>query len=367
MMIKRIIAPVAMGLAAVALVIGTANSKKSGDFFSHNLHIETVGLECATCHEGAETSTDAGANLLPSVDVCATCHDQDESFVQDYAAYEPRWRDVIFSHQNHLTQGMDCQDCHGAVTNAKKVPSMAMPSMDLCVDCHNNQQVVHECVTCHVHVELIIPDNHGPDFVLDHVELARQDEQSCRSCHTQTYCQECHDGAALVQSIKEEDRADVNRVGPMASAHEGRDILILQRVHDLNYRYTHGTDARTKSQDCAVCHETSTFCVACHRPETDLQRNKPISHELAGFTGSGHAERARNDIEYCAGCHDQTAAEPTCMRCHQRIVSPHPEGFMQDVHGDWHDDDNSVCFVCHDSRSRVTGVGFCSSCHSLPR
>ncbi|MBD3299635.1 MAG: hypothetical protein GF341_13345 [candidate division Zixibacteria bacterium] len=367
MMIRRIIAPVTMGLAAVALVIGTANSKKSGDFFSHKLHIETVGLDCDACHGGAADATEASVNLLPPVEDCYACHEESDKFTQEYAAYEPPWRDVIFSHEQHLGQGMDCQDCHASVEQAEKVPSEAMPPMDMCVDCHNTQQVVNECVTCHVHVELIIPDNHGPDFVLDHVELARQGDEDCRNCHTQTYCQECHDGAALVQSVKEADREAMDRIGPMASAHEGKDILILQRVHDLNYRYTHGTDARNKAQECAVCHETTEFCVACHRPETDMQRNRPISHEMAGWENQGHADVARNDIEYCAGCHDETAAEPTCMRCHQRIVSPHPEGFMEDVHGDWHDDNSSVCFVCHDTRSRITGVGFCTACHSLPR
>jgi hypothetical protein len=274
MIIRRISLSAAVVFAAVALIIGTADSKKSGSFFSHKLHIEEAGLDCDACHGGAASATDAAVNLLPSVDDCTVCHDAGESYIQDYAAYVPRWRDVIFSHEQHTALGLDCNECHAAAAKAEKVPSKALPPMDMCVTCHDNRQVVNECVTCHVHVELIIPEDHGPDFIVDHVELARQNEQSCRSCHTQTYCQECHDGAALGLSVQGEGREPMNRIGPMASAHDGRDILILQRTHDLNYRYTHGTDARTKASDCAICHQTESFCVACHRPETDFQRNR---------------------------------------------------------------------------------------------
>jgi hypothetical protein len=76
-----------------------------------------------------------------------------------------------------------------------------------------------------------------------------------------------------------------------------------------------------------------------------------------------HADFGRNDIEVCAGCHDQSGAEPTCMQCHRTIVSPHPDGFMRDVKGTWHDDENAVCFVCHESGARRPGVGFCGGCH----
>jgi hypothetical protein len=40
---------------------------------------------------------------------------------------------------------------------------------------------------------------------------------------------------------------------------------------------------------------------------------------------------------------------------------------MADVHGDWHSDPGSSCYVCHaDPNARVNGtkgVGFCSYCH----
>lgn len=366
---SRVVLAIVAVIVAATLVATTANSMKKQEFFSHKLHLESVGLECDACHEGAADATSADVNLLPSPDVCATCHEQSDPFVQEYTAYKPPYRDVIFAHSRHAgTLGIDCMDCHAGIATADHPPSeQGIPDMAMCVNCHSRREINSSCDVCHKRVELMIPDNHTPDFIVDHVELARQNSKSCATCHTQTYCQECHDGAALGVAVREDGKAAADRIGPMASAHDGRDVLVLQRRHDLNYRYTHGADAKTRESDCAICHETSTFCVACHRPETDDARNKPISHEVAGFAAHGHADQARNDIELCAACHDETAAEPTCLRCHKDLVSPHPDGFMEDVHGSWHDDDNAVCFVCHDVRSKITGVGFCTACHEFRR
>ena len=132
---------------------------------------------------------------------------------------------------------------------------------DGCVDCHHIKQAADQCEACHSQVALRRPTDHLADWVLDHAELARGDKATCAPCHTQTYCQECHDGAALNLNIQGETETPTERIRFTSVAHSGNNLLILQRAHDLNYRYTHGTDVNAKTSDCATCHEMTEFCV----------------------------------------------------------------------------------------------------------
>jgi len=38
----------------------------------------------------------------------------------------------------------------------------------------------------------------------------------------------------------------------------------LERAHDLNYRFTHGIDAKSKASECYTCHSAQEFCGECH-------------------------------------------------------------------------------------------------------
>lgn len=372
---RTILILIGIGVAITAVVAGS-KTNEAVIRFSHAYHLDEVGAKCEDCHKDAASATASSANLLPKMEYCYACHDQKttdcnvchtETNVQDgkYSPYVAPAREVIFSHQFHVTdQKIECKTCHAGVARATKAPSHCLPAMDVCLDCHRKHKVDDNCKVCHTQVELRRPADHGPDWVLDHVESARQDSKSCENCHRPTYCEECHDGAALGMSIRGKNGAPTDLIGPLATAHEGKDLLILQRQHDLNYRFTHGADVKSKTSDCASCHEMGSFCGACHNPENDGGRTKPVWHDVAGFgAAGGHAEMARKDIEVCASCHDRDAAEPTCLQCHRTTVSPHPVGFMKDVHGPWHDDNSAVCFVCHESGARRAGEGFCGKCH----
>ena len=50
--------------------------------FSHKLHLEGVGAECATCHPAAPTSENANDTMLPTHEECGTCH---VTFYREYA------------------------------------------------------------------------------------------------------------------------------------------------------------------------------------------------------------------------------------------------------------------------------------------
>jgi hypothetical protein len=335
--------------------------------FNHKYHLEDVGADCATCHKQASSATSAATMLLPKLQDCYACHEAaNEKWPTpaDTAAPWPAPRtDLNFDHSKHIALGLDCVTCHSEVKKAEKSPSHALPAMSLCIDCHTKREVATSCNTCHTQVALLRPKDHGPDWIVDHPEVARGDAGTCENCHTQTYCSECHEGAALGMNIKNLKDAPVEKIGPLSASLDGAKPLILERAHDLNYRYTHGADVRAKTTDCAQCHEAETFCNACHRPENDASRIRPVWHDLADFKFYKHADYARRDIEVCAGCHDPSGADPSCLQCHRTTRSPHPDGFMRDVKGSWHDDDNAVCFVCHDAGTRSPGVGFCGKCH----
>jgi hypothetical protein len=362
-----IIALTVMG--ASALLLSTYASGKNTPVvpFDHKKHIEEVGVACLDCHKEASSATTSATMLLPRIEDCYECHDQSEVNWTVPADGSSPWptpaRELIFDHAKHMSAGLECATCHAGVEKATKAPSDGLPSMALCTDCHKEREVKDDCNVCHSQVQVLRPKDHIADWISDHSIPARSDARSCETCHRQSYCSECHDGAALGLAVRNKEGAPADRIGPMASAHEGNDLLILQRVHDLNYRWTHGSDVRAKTLDCAVCHETQTFCNACHNPENDANRLRPVWHDMANFEFYTHADFARRDIEVCAACHEQSGAEPTCMKCHKTIRSPHPDGFMKDNKGSWHDDPNAMCFVCHDNGSRTPGVGFCGKCH----
>ena len=163
---------------------------------------------------------------------------------------------------------------------------------------------------------------------------------------------------------------------------DGARMQKLNRVHDLNYRYFHGIDARSKRFDCQSCHQIETFCAECHQAEEgdfNMSGTVPASHLKSGFftygvgTGGGeHATLARRDIESCIACHDVQGADPTCITCHQDAdgikgtnSKTHPSGFMNNEEGDWHSSQGSVCYNCHTSASPLSqaGTGFCGYCH----
>jgi hypothetical protein len=158
----------------------------------------------------------------------------------------------------------------------------------------------------------------------------------------------------------------------------------IVRVHDLNYVYSHGIDAKGKIAECQTCHQTETFCAECHASMSNdyaVEGVEPSSHNNPAFVtigvGSGggeHAALARRDIENCAACHDTQGADPTCVLCHVdndgiKGTNPktHMSSFMSDNNGDWHSDAGAVCYNCHtDANARpdgIPGVGFCGYCH----
>lgn len=309
----------------------TESNGGPGIKFSHKFHVETEAGDCVLCHENAPGSKFSSDNLLPAKAACAACHDvEDETLCaqchedeQSYAPFMAREREVLFSHDTHIAQGMECATCHRGIADDNLKTSM--PDMTTCNTCHNDRQLTNTCESCHLDFASLLPDDHKvAEFKRNHRFSSRIGElqASCQTCHKETFCQDCHTDGGL-KSFGKSDRSTDPR--PKLSTTDRPDRLLLQSVHELNYRFTHGIDARSKAMDCSSCHETQSFCVQCHEAGGNVTQGvfRPSYHDQPGFTtigrGSGgglHAVEARRDMESCISCHDVEGRDPTCFTCH---------------------------------------------------
>ena len=307
--------------------------RKPDILFSHTMHAE-IGIACVDCHAAAATSTAALNPLGATHESCSSCHGAEieqrcefcHTDPSNISPVEATDHDLIFSHAQHAAmESVDCQTCHVNAAGAVDLSASLLPAMESCSTCHNDNRATNTCESCHKNFATLIPPDHErSDFRRTHRETARLGglQVNCQTCHTETFCQDCHFGPGLKQF-----GADGLGSEP---AHrrvlkDSPDQLILQNVHDLNYRFTHGIDAKARQSECMTCHEPQTFCADCHVTGGNINqaRFRPATHDVAGFTtigsGSGgglHAEEAKRDIESCISCHDVEGQDPTCMTCH---------------------------------------------------
>lgn len=172
--------------------------------YSHRLHAGELQIDCQFCHTGASKSRHAG---IPSSDVCMKCHklvtSSSEAFRNEVTRAEEEERKpklivsdelkklydsfglddslkpdanamatsipwvrvhnlpdyVYFDHRAHVTVGVTCQRCHGAVESMERVRQVENLSMGWCVNCHRETtktgidgSPVHastDCAVCH--------------------------------------------------------------------------------------------------------------------------------------------------------------------------------------------------------------------------
>lgn len=121
--------------------------------FSHNIHVEQVGLDCRYCHNGVEQSWYSN---IPSSSLCMNCHSQvlkDDprlALVRESAASgEPiPWVQVhkvpdyvYFNHSVHVNRGISCVHCHGQINQMEEVRHDQPLSMTFCLDCHRHPEL----------------------------------------------------------------------------------------------------------------------------------------------------------------------------------------------------------------------------------
>jgi len=372
--------------------IGDENvSNKDLINFSHSFHSELA--ECSDCHSAVLESASLTDRLLPNHDDCANCHevnnDDECSTCHSTGVYEPLIQtksELIFSHKDHISDELECVNCHKDFTSIdySAEAEQRIPPMELCVSCHSLQEKAPNfCESCHISTANLIPQNHVSDnFIRGHKFLAQSIDANCMMCHDNSTCDECHISTNTITESNTPD--DFYQPYMPNQSIDGPKQMVIQRVHELNYRYIHGIDANSKVTECQTCHQIESFCANCHMSELgdfSVGGVAPLSHIEPNFktfgVGSGggeHAILARRDIESCAACHDVQGADPSCITCHLdsdgiQGTNPktHVSNFMRDEHGDWHESAGSICYNCHTSASpssRKTD-GFCNYCHGI--
>ncbi|MCX8010006.1 MAG: cytochrome C [Ignavibacteria bacterium] len=362
--------------------------------FSHKFHAD-AGSTCEDCHKSQAESEKAVDNLLPKMSDCASCHDVNDEkecgkchYENVLVGFENPVREIFFSHKFHLSdQKLQCESCHIGIEKvdyAQQAES-PLPKMENCYSCHNDNLASNQCERCHANTNTLIPENHKVEnFAKVHKHWVRtgMNNKECVMCHNANFCESCHNANPSITAKGKPDDFYLSTT-PNDVSLNSKNQMKIQKVHELNYRFTHGIESKGKFADCESCHNRQTFCAGCHSAESEIlmSKVKPQSHYSSDFmilgVGSGggrHASLAKQDIERCVSCHDVNGNDPTCTFCHldnDGIKGTNPKthaiNFMRNEEGDWHTDRGSICYNCHiDPNARPDGkrgISFCGYCH----
>ena len=148
-------------------------------YFSHKVHPGNNQISCLYCHGSAWDSKVAG---VPSLNICMNCHAAINDYkgeplyrangkevdatgeiqkLYSYTGFDPKsgtykepgkqieWvkihnlpDHVYFNHSQHIRAGkVQCQTCHGPITQMNEVKQFSELSMGWCINCHRNSKV----------------------------------------------------------------------------------------------------------------------------------------------------------------------------------------------------------------------------------
>jgi hypothetical protein len=349
--------------------------------FNHKLHIKKLKQSCKTCHPGAYTSTKGADRLMPDpAKTCDNCHDVDHGDLANVEAGSDdngqcdfchlgqnagvRGRvakmvipapNLRMNHKIHLARNIQCAQCHGRVDELELATRDQLPRMAGCFTCHalpapSRGDARGDCEACHLTDpagqmltsfstgDLMPPlwlhgAGHTPDWLERHKQVAGGNSSLCGSCHTSSYCTDCHDG-----KIRPRD------------------------VHPDDWISMHAQAARQDNPRCVSCHQLQTYCGDCHR-RVGVARDVPTSrrftnrrfHPAPQIWTNGprspqhHAWEAQRNLNACVSCH----TERDCATCHATKglrggggVNPHPIGFATSCAGPFKRNPRP-CLVCH--------------------
>lgn len=266
-------------LAAAAILLAGCLEQYRGIRFSHKLH--AAEAECADCHTGGQRAGEDKCTSCHEIDrsapgeACLLCHTDEQYEVA--AKDEGSYGDVIFDHGVH--EGEACDKCHAGAETSSGAGGL-LPSMTLCVSCHDEAGAPEDCSACHEKLDAATaPESHDRGWTKLHGAYSKADD-SCAYCHSDNYCSDCHSTR----------RPQSHRGGWAKSGH--------------------GVSADLDRKACAVCHQADE-CSRCHSL-------KPSSHFGAGFrlpfNGGGHGALVKNrgGSRSCSVCHESSY----CAACH---------------------------------------------------
>jgi len=163
--------------------------------FSHQHHVGGMGVDCRYCHTSVETSSFAG---IPPTATCMNCHAQiwkdsptlepvRASFRDERSLVWTRVHDlpsfVYFDHSAHVTHGIGCTTCHGAIGRMPLVYQQESLLMEWCLNCHRNPERF-----IRPQDQVFNPDWEPPADQLDQGRRLVAE----RGIHPRTSCSTCH-------------------------------------------------------------------------------------------------------------------------------------------------------------------------------
>jgi predicted CXXCH cytochrome family protein len=312
------------GAAAVVGALLLSPALGAQERFPHEKH-SVFFPECTACHAGGTSG--AFGEMYPQPSTCAACHDGATApKIAWKPPAKPRASSLSFSHTPHA---FDCSGCHFP-GGGENLAALAFPRPETCLGCHvpgTRHQQTQDCGFCHAQVVEFrltqdgrLPPFHGKAFAGNHAAAAASGQPECSSCHAENTCTQCH------AAQKEPS------------------------FHPVNFLASHSTEAFGRVSDCTSCHSTEAFCRECH-VALGFKGGKDLSgpfHSNQPLWILGHAQAARQDMESCSSCHQQT----DCLRCHSATagmrINPHGSGFPSSSVADRN---KTMCKACH-----VTGL-----------
>jgi hypothetical protein len=138
--------------------------------FTHKLHVG-LGVQCLYCHPGALRGPSPG---LPTQTKCWGCHQQIAktqtseklAVLVDYVRNNRpiEWVPVAqvpdfvhFVHRPHIAAGLNCETCHGNISQVEIATNPQVMNMGWCLECHRARAgndvekltKLTDCGTCH--------------------------------------------------------------------------------------------------------------------------------------------------------------------------------------------------------------------------
>ncbi len=120
--------------------------------FSHKHHSGELGIDCRYCHTSVEVAATAG---IPPTWTCMTCHSQiwtgsqmlapvRDSLEKDQPLHWARVNRlpdyVYYNHSIHVTKGIGCSSCHGAMNTMQLTYRVNAFKMEFCLTCHRHPE-----------------------------------------------------------------------------------------------------------------------------------------------------------------------------------------------------------------------------------
>jgi hypothetical protein len=166
--------------------------------FSHQLHNDSLGIDCRYCHTAVAQSYFAN---IPATETCMTCHSQVATYrpaiqpiIQSWETGQPiEWLTVnrvpdfvYFNHSIHVNKGMGCSTCHGQINEMPVVWQKQAFYMGYCLNCHRNPEQYIRPVEEVYNMDYAAPANQleiGRQLVREYGIMPPDQLTNCFVCH----------------------------------------------------------------------------------------------------------------------------------------------------------------------------------------